>query len=67
MNRETRPAPDRRVLVVGGIVLALGLFWLVHAPVLSELIRRAVPWVAGQSGYAASVAGVRATMRPVEL
>jgi len=60
MNRESRPAPDRRILVVGGIILSLGLAWLVHPPILSELIRRAVPWVAGQSGCSATVAGVRA-------
>lgn len=68
MNRESRPVADRRIFFVGGIILALGLAWLVHPPILSECIRRAVPWVAGQSGYAANVAGVRARIfEPIRL
>ncbi len=68
MNRESKPASDRRLLLTGGIIIALGLAWLVHGPILSELVRLAVPWVAGQSGYAANVAGVRARMlEPVRL
>ncbi|MGA0848740.1 MAG: translocation/assembly module TamB domain-containing protein, partial [Chthoniobacterales bacterium] len=68
MNRESKPAPDRRILLVGGLILVLGLAWLVHGPVLSELVRRAIPWVAGQSGYTATLTGVSArAFEPVRL
>ena len=60
MNPESKPAPNRRVLLIGGIILASGFAWLVHGPVLSELVRRAIPWLAGQSGYTATLADVRA-------
>ena len=68
MNRESKPAADRRVLVVGGLIIVLGVGWLIHGPILSELVRRAVPWVAAQSGYSATLSGVRARVfEPIRL
>ena len=68
MSREPKTLSDRRVLLVGGLVIVLGLCWLAHGPLLSELFRRAVPWVASQSGYNASLAGVQARFfQPVRL
>ena len=66
MNRVSKPASSRRLLLSGGLTIALG--WLIHGPVLSEIVRRAVPWVAERSGYAATLGEVRArAFEPVRL
>jgi hypothetical protein len=68
MNRVSKPASRRLLLFYGGLFIALGLGWLIHGPVLSEIVRRAVPWVAERSGYTATLAGVRArAFEPVRL
>lgn len=68
MSREPKTLSDRRVVLVGGLVIVLGLCWLAHGPFLSELFRRAVPWVASQSGFTASLTGVQARfLQPVRL
>jgi hypothetical protein len=59
MNRESKAAPDRRILLVGGIIAALGLAWIFHGPLLSELVRCAIPWVADKYGYTVTLTGVR--------
>lgn len=68
MNRVSKPASRRRLLLYGGVLIALGLGWLIHGPLLSEIVRRAVPWAAERSGYAATLTGVRArAFEPVRL
>ena len=68
MNRESKPVSHRRILLLGGLVLALGGIWLVHGAVLSEIARRALPWAAGQAGYTATLAGVQARIfQPIRL
>jgi|GEM_PF-1606914 len=68
MNRVSKPASNRRLVVSGGLVIVLGLGWLIHGPVLSHLVGRAVAWGAERSGYAATLAGVRArAFEPVRL
>ena len=67
MNRASKPA-SRRLLVYGGLLVALGLGWIIHGPVLSEVVRHAAPWVAARSGYAATLTGVHArAFEPVRL
>ena len=68
MTRESKPASNRRLLLCGGIVIALGTGWLVHGPLLSESVRNVVPWVAGRSGYTVTLTGVRArAFEPIRL
>ena len=68
MNRESKPASNPRVLLFGGLVIALGLGWLIHGPVLSALARHALPWAAERSGYTATLGGVRARFfEPIRL
>ena len=68
MNRESKPASNPRVLLFGGLVIALGLGWLTHGPVLSALARHALPWAAERSGYTATLGGVRARFfEPIRL
>jgi hypothetical protein len=68
MNREFKPAAQRRLLFAGGLVLALALAWLVHGPVLSGIVRHTLPWLAASSGFTATLGGVRAGIfEPVHL
>jgi autotransporter translocation and assembly factor TamB len=68
MNRETQPLIRRRLLLLGVLIALLGSAWLVHGPVLSQLVRWAVPWAAQRAGYTVTLGGVRADlMAPIRL
>ena len=63
MNQESHPSPPRRFrffLLGGGLVALLGLAWLAHGTVLTQLVRWTVPWIAGRAGYTLTLAGVEA-------
>lgn len=68
MHREPKSEPNRRVLLVGGIIIALGVAWLVHGAVLDQVVARAFPLMAEKSGFKATLTGVRARIfEPVRL